>query len=146
MISTQLMIDLNILREHHSVIMVSEYLRLHDMPTTIEWSNGAWHRDNYHNTPAHVKKPTLFVISNGLYDPAGTVRVDTLEGLHIRKPEAGPVHTPLLELLATNEVIDWESAMSYLRGHGVKVDRSDHELEALLANNGWSTLHTFKGA
>jgi hypothetical protein len=77
------MFNITHLRRTHPVIMISEYLRLHNLSVDMEWSNGAWLRDTYHKH-ANVfesnpqKKPSLQVIENWWYDPQGINRVDVL--------------------------------------------------------------------
>ena len=77
------MFNLTHLHRAHPVIMISEYLWLHNLSVDMEWSNGAWLHDNYHNH-ANVfksdpqKKPSLQVIENSWYDPQGINRVDVL--------------------------------------------------------------------
>jgi hypothetical protein len=77
------MFNLTHLRLTHPVILISEYLRLHDLSPDLECSNGAWSRTLYH---AHAnifesdpgKRPSLHVIENGWFDPKGMIRVDVL--------------------------------------------------------------------
>jgi hypothetical protein len=78
-----MMFNLTHLRRTHPVILTSEYLRLHNFSTDVEWSNGAWLRSTYHEH-ANVfesdpdRKPSLQVIENSWYDPRGINRVDVL--------------------------------------------------------------------
>jgi hypothetical protein len=77
------MFNVTHLRRTHPVILISDYLRLHNLSADVEYSNGAWLRDTYHEH-ANVfesdpqKKPSLQVIENAWYDPTGTNRVDVL--------------------------------------------------------------------
>ncbi|KAG8712048.1 hypothetical protein FRC08_015090 [Ceratobasidium sp. 394] len=64
------MLDLNHLRKTHSVVTVAEYLQLNGMSPSTEWSNGAWHRENYQNGG----KLSIHVIPNNEYDPAPMLR------------------------------------------------------------------------
>ncbi|KAI0029476.1 hypothetical protein K488DRAFT_56240 [Vararia minispora EC-137] len=66
-----LMLNITRMRAAHPVILVADYLRLHDLPADFEAGNGEWDRVRY---PAE----TLFVVENEAYDPRGTVRVDSL--------------------------------------------------------------------
>jgi hypothetical protein len=75
------MLDLPRLRTRHPVITVSDYLRLHGLNPEFESSGGAWLQESYHShpnvfEPNKTKTPSVFIIENHLYEPAGTNRVD----------------------------------------------------------------------
>lgn len=75
------MFNVTHLRLTHPVILMSDYLRLHNLSANTEWSNGAWLRTTYHehaNIFPPNRKPNLHVIENEWYDPSGVVRVDFL--------------------------------------------------------------------
>ncbi|QRW19286.1 O-FucT domain protein [Rhizoctonia solani] len=59
------MLDMNHLRKAHPVVTVAEYLQLNGMSPSIEWSNGAWHREMYQNDG----KISIHEIPNNEYDP-----------------------------------------------------------------------------
>ena len=138
------MIDLPHLRKTHSVMLVSEYLRLHNIDVKTEWSNGAWHRTDYHQT---VPPTSLSVIPNNEFDPAMVVRVDNLKHLpHVaRTPADSKVHDKLIMALGTNTALDYSAARSALMGGMLRID-TDEQLEKVLAENGWATLYTYAGA
>lgn len=76
------MFNLTHLRRTHPVILISDYLRLHNLPADTEGSNGAWLQFEYH-THANVfesnpqRRPSLQVIENKWYED-GINRVDVL--------------------------------------------------------------------
>ncbi|TDL17253.1 hypothetical protein BD410DRAFT_843798 [Rickenella mellea] len=83
------MMDVPRLRRSQPVIILSDYLRLHGLPPSLETATGYWDRDKYHSQPSVFAdemtkgnaiggRPSLFVLKNGWYDPTGTVRVDRL--------------------------------------------------------------------
>lgn len=78
-----MMFNVTHLRRTHPVILISDYLRLHNLPADTEGSNGAWLRREYHDH-ANVfesnpeRKPSLRVIENGWFDPDDIIRVDML--------------------------------------------------------------------
>lgn len=81
------MFNVTHLRLTHSVILLSDYLRLHNISTDQEGSNGAWLHETYHQQPNIFsgRKPTLNVIKNQWFDPEDILRVDVLpEGMKTR--------------------------------------------------------------
>ncbi|KAG8903163.1 hypothetical protein FRB99_003664 [Tulasnella sp. 403] len=139
------MIDLPHLRKTHNVLLISEYLRLKGMDPNIEWSNGAWHRTDY---LGDNPKATLQVVPNGEYDPSTILRVDNkkaLEAAGVSSEGRGPVYQKLVALQGTKSVLDWQETRVALADH-LKDSKDDAELEKLLADNGYATLHTFAGA
>lgn len=77
------MFNLTHLRRTHSVILISDYLRLHNLSADTEGSSGAWLQFEYHThanifDSDHQRRPTLHVIENGWYEPNGINRVDLL--------------------------------------------------------------------
>ncbi|KAG9098381.1 hypothetical protein FRC06_006468 [Ceratobasidium sp. 370] len=134
------MLDLNHLRKTHSVVTVAEYLELNGMPASTEWSNGAWHRENYQNGG----KLSIHVIPNNEYDPAPMVRVDNLPK-HPAGRDSTPLSRALYEKLGEKRIVmDLPEAADLVRGHAEFAD--DDQLEAILRENGWEVLHTFRGA
>ncbi|KDQ16760.1 hypothetical protein BOTBODRAFT_106823 [Botryobasidium botryosum FD-172 SS1] len=140
-IPMEIMLDIPHLRKTHSVILVSEYLKLHDLDPEIEWSNGAWNRDRYsEGTP----KRTVRVIPNDAYDPSTILRVDELKNLPAAGHRDGLVYTTLMNAMGTDQnVLEWEVARALLLAWDVD---TDEKLESLLNEHGWVVLHTFKGA
>jgi hypothetical protein len=134
------MLDLNHLRKTHSVITAAEYLELNGMSPSIEWSNGAWHRENYQNGG----KISLHEIPNNEFDPAPIVRVDKLPS-HPPGREDSELSKRLFTKLGDRRTaMDLSDAASALKGHAEF--SGDEQLEAILRENGWEVLHTFRGA
>jgi hypothetical protein len=73
-IPIQYMLNVTRLRDAHPVLTVAQYLRLHDLPSELESSDGSWLRDAYHTrAPALAvgsdvaRPPALFVVENQWY-------------------------------------------------------------------------------
>ncbi|EJD55335.1 hypothetical protein AURDEDRAFT_140927 [Auricularia subglabra TFB-10046 SS5] len=130
-----LMIDMKQLRKHHSVLLVSEYLRLHNLRPSLEASTGRWLRDAYHEGP-HA--PSLFVIQNTQIDPTNIVLVDTFPGTF----EPPPPSTPLSEKLAATAegriILNWMTVRRIVGG-----SKTDEKIEGELVASGWHSLYTF---
>ncbi|KAG8846768.1 hypothetical protein FRB96_001793 [Tulasnella sp. 330] len=156
-----MMLDLPHLRSQYNVILVDEYLRFHNMDTGKEWSNGAWHRNDY-----LAPNMTIFVVKNEEYDPEGMVRVDSRNAMFMAHkhhhdhshehnaaerrtmPEApgkGQFQNQLKAMLGDELVMDWNKAQVAVADF-VNNTRNTEEIEELLWANGWATLHTFSGA
>ncbi|KAI0034661.1 hypothetical protein K488DRAFT_77072 [Vararia minispora EC-137] len=78
-----MMLNITRMRESHPVILISDYLRLHNLSAELETGDGSWDRERYHaNTNLHnMDEPrgsSLFVVENDQYDLNGIVRVDYL--------------------------------------------------------------------
>lgn len=74
------MLNVTLLRQYTPVILLSDYLRLHNLSAEDEQPTGTWHHEGYHFS-ANVKTgrmPSLFTIKNSWFDPIGTIRVDDL--------------------------------------------------------------------
>lgn len=159
------MFNVTRLRQTHPVILVSDYLRLHNLSADSEGSSGSWLRNEYHQH-ANIfesdpeKKPSLHVIENWWYDPSGVIRVDMLpmemrvrgnwseEGGNPSADMAGSwgaeveteINRKLHELSKDKSVLSWEEACSAVTG------MSDEELEQEFQANGWEVLYTYQGA
>jgi hypothetical protein len=131
------MLDLNHLRKTHSVVTVAEYLELNGMPPSIEWPNGAWHRENYSNGG----RLSLHVIPNKEYDLSPIVRVENLPK-HPAGNENSTISKILYDKLGEKRIaIDLTEAGNILKAHVEFA--GDDQLEAALRENGWEVLHTF---
>lgn len=78
-----MMLNITHVRRYQPVLLVSEYLQLHNLPVDIEKSDGSWDRSAYHTSPSiptddPEQKNDLFVIENDWFDPTGTNRVDII--------------------------------------------------------------------
>ncbi|KAF8679444.1 GDP-fucose protein O-fucosyltransferase [Rhizoctonia solani] len=133
------MLDMNHLRKAHPVVTVAEYLQLNGMSPSIEWSNGAWHREMYQNDG----KISIHEIPNNEYDPKPTVRVEMLPS-HPPGNEDNPFSETLLVALGDRTVMDLEEAAKALKDR--VVISGDDQLEAFLREHGWEVLHTYRGA
>ncbi|KAF8760852.1 GDP-fucose protein O-fucosyltransferase [Rhizoctonia solani] len=136
---SQVMLDMNHLRKAHPVVTVAEYLQLNGMSPSIEWSNGAWHREMYQNDG----KISIHEIPNNEYDPKPTVRVEMLPS-HPPGNEDNPFSETLLVALGDRTVMDLEEAAKALKDR--VVISGDDQLEAFLREHGWEVLHTYRGA
>lgn len=168
------MIDLPLLRRRHPVILISEYLKLHGLPTSLETSKGYWDRQAYHSGhyifpssknrwTGKYTKPSLSVIVNTWFDPGGVIRTDTIpeemkerggwnanliysgEGRKGEWKEA--MKTRLyeeLEKARRDSVVDWWRAREILQENGFDIN-SDEKVEATLQENGWEVLYTYEG-
>jgi hypothetical protein len=171
-IPISIMVNITHLRSHHSVITASEYLRLHGVDPEFESSSGLWLRDWYHVHPNvfeanKTKTPSLFVIENHWYDPAGTNRVNYIpEAMKIRgnlERHPGPENydgsaeywppiepTELSRQLAAalpedSHIMDWSTAKNVLMSNlANEVQLNDRFVEEVLNAQGWEVLHTFQ--
>ncbi|CEL57748.1 hypothetical protein RSOLAG1IB_02492 [Rhizoctonia solani AG-1 IB] len=135
-----LILDINYLRKAHPVVTIAEYLQLNGMPPSIEWSNGAWHREMYQNNG----EMSIHEIPNNEYDPEPMVRVEMLPS-HPPGNENTLFSKILFAALGNKRtVMDLDEAAGILRGH---VEFSgDSQLEDILRENGWEVLHTYRSA
>jgi hypothetical protein len=174
-IPISIMFDFPHLRAHHSVITVSEYLRLHGQDPEAESSRGSWERELYHSHPNvfesnKTKTPSLFIIENQWYEPSGSNRVDYIPQamkergnweryLPSQSQESGG-YWPFVEPTEISErltnslrdypaVLDWDTAKLILGSFEVESEvdlEDDKAVEDALNANGWEVLHTFFSA
>ncbi|KAH9178702.1 hypothetical protein EDB89DRAFT_2063636 [Lactarius sanguifluus] len=175
-IPISLMVNITHLRSRQPVITVSEYLRLHGQSPESESTSGFWPRESYHTHPNifetnKTKMPSLFVIENHWYDPAGTNRVDYIpeamkrRGNLERHPgpdnyDGGAEYWPPLEPTGVSSrlaaalpehhfVLDWNAAKNVLTSSDLGEEAGlddDGAVEELLNVHGWEVLHTFQSA
>ena len=171
-IPISIMIDLPHLRARHSVVTVSEYLRLHGLDPEVESSRGSWERESYHAHPNvfesnKTKTPSLFVIENRWYEPSGSNRVNYIPQAMkdrgnweryspLQGQESGG-YWPVVEPTEISErltnalggvppVLDWDAAKSVLGASELELEidlDTDQAVEDVLNANGWEVLHTF---
>lgn len=135
-----IMLDLTHLRKTQSVVTVREYLLLHNLSTSLEWSTGHWHPVNYHKAEPPV---SLRIVTNGEYDPKPLVRVDRLLPSSIRGNESTELSQMLFERLGNQSaVMPMEVAKEVL---STKLNITGVNIETILEENGWTVLHTFRG-
>ncbi|KAH9081639.1 hypothetical protein EDB83DRAFT_2539219 [Lactarius deliciosus] len=160
-IPISLMVNITHLRNRQPVITVSEYLRLHGQSPESESTSGFWPRESYHTHPNvfetnKTKTPSLFVIENHWYDPAGTNRVDCIpeamkrRGNLERHPGPDNYDCRLAAALPEHHfVLDWNTAKNVLTSSDLSEEAGlddDGAIEELLNVHGWEVLHTFQSA
>lgn len=142
-IPLEIMIDIPHLRKTHPVILVSEYLRLQNLPINYEWANGAWQKSVYHSG---TSSPTLHAIQQNQYDD-GIVRVDSYNLQGKEQPltsEGKRMDTLLLQaLLRTKKTT---LTMGQVRAAlSITEPIRDGQIEDALGQAGWVLLHTWAG-
>ncbi|KAH7928205.1 hypothetical protein BV22DRAFT_225426 [Leucogyrophana mollusca] len=168
------MVNITHLRRTQPVLLVSEYLRLHNLSADLEASTGLWETERYHQHPSVFesdarKRPSLVVIDNSWYDPRGVNRVDFIpEDMKKRgdwnaaggeksrgeygtwnKGDKSAIYRNLesgLPQSGRQYVLGWDQARSILQAHGIGGISSDEGLEMVLRDNGWEPLYTYDGA
>ncbi|KAH7913488.1 hypothetical protein BJ138DRAFT_1111447 [Hygrophoropsis aurantiaca] len=165
-----LMFNLTHLRHTHSVMLISEYLRLQGLSPQDESSDGQWSSSKYHTKGALGNMyPSLYEIENNKFDPTGTNRVDLLTaGMKSRGQWCPPgrheddcehegwkdsMKSPLclsLEavLPASKRILDWDAVRKVLQENGDHAwdISTDEGMEEVLQENGWEVLYTYEGA
>ncbi|KAH7911165.1 hypothetical protein BJ138DRAFT_1007149 [Hygrophoropsis aurantiaca] len=166
------MFNMTHLRRTHSVITVSDFLRLHNISSDTETSDGHFDMDLYLNgtNVFHEEGRTLSIhaIENEWYDPGGVVRVDSLpEDMRLRggwsfeggepdrdmagswnDTEPTPLYLQLVDAQrGGNIIVDWPTVRRVTTYHGYSLDNStDEEVEQVIKENGWAVLYTYDGA
>ncbi|KAH7921544.1 hypothetical protein BV22DRAFT_1019154 [Leucogyrophana mollusca] len=171
-IPISLMFNMTHVRRTHSVITVSDFLRLHNISDALETSDGHFDTDTYLNGAnifeMEEKRPSLHTIENTWYDPGGVVRVDSLSAdMKLRGGwsskggdssrdmpgswgdiERSPLYVKLEEKLeGNNMIVDWNTVRDVAKSEGYSSDSStDDEVEQVVRDNGWAVLYTYDGA
>lgn len=150
-IPIEVMIDIPHLRQHHNVMMMTEYIYLQGLNATRERSNGSWDREYYHSG---VDLPSLYVIQNHIYEPQGIVRVDKMPpvptgAINATGPASqfGGISDANLQMALQGKDrahLDWSEAKDVLKAAMESYNITSME-EALDAA-GWVVLHTWDGA
>lgn len=137
------MLDLRHLRKYTPVVTLGEYLNLQGLDPSVEQSNGAWARELYHSGSS---RPSLGVIRNHEYDPAGVVRVDKLLPSPAGETSLtdSPVARKLLEIKGDNLAVKLNDVKGPLKK--LASWNTDEELETIIEEHGFAILHTFAGA
>ena len=154
-----MMLDFNgLLSKNYSVMLVSEYLRLHGLPESTESSNGAWDRWSYHSGQNVLSKgfPSLFVLRNSWFDNETIVRVDEIAESMMshnddwdhsgtsdwRTRSRTIVYDKLMSGASKKRILEWSDARRILRRLGLPVN-SDEEVRSTLEDNGWEIIYTY---
>ncbi|KAH7921547.1 hypothetical protein BV22DRAFT_1019122 [Leucogyrophana mollusca] len=167
-----LMFNMTHLRKTHSVITVSDFLRLHNISSDAETSDGHFDTEAYLNGTnifeAEERKPSMHAIENVWYDPGGVVRVDSLpDDMRLRggwsaeggdadqdmpgiwnNTEKSPLYLQLEDAQrGGNIIVDWATIRRVTKNEGYTLDNStDEEVEEVIGDNGWAVLYTYDGA
>ncbi|KIJ67623.1 hypothetical protein HYDPIDRAFT_84420 [Hydnomerulius pinastri MD-312] len=154
-----LMFNLTHLRETHSVMLISEYLRLHGLSPELEASDGQWDQKGYHQEVAGYKAPSLHVIANKEFDEKIS-RVDMIpDDMRHRggwQADSGwkdnmksPAYMSLEAVLPqedTKRFLDLSTAKRIVETEAHMQISTDEELVTALRENGWEVLYTYEGA
>lgn len=140
LIPISVMIDLEHLRSRQPVVTIAEYLKLQGLDPDIEKGNGEWDIDHYHtHTPdplpsdsvpsendeypsREIVKPSVSVVKNDEYDPAGVVRVDYLP------PDHDSYQFSIDSLNATQQEAYWRIYAGFSRWHSIGIDEARKHL------------------
>ncbi|KAI6158093.1 hypothetical protein BKA82DRAFT_996464 [Pisolithus tinctorius] len=169
-IPISLMFNLTHIRETHSVVTVSEFLRLHNISADVETGRGDWDTEAYHHiSSTGERKPSLRVIENDWYDPGEIVRVDripddmrerggwTPEGGDSSRAQIGTWNTTsdtslyhaLMDHVPSQSwpVLSWKDVRMIVEdGERITSQSSDEEVQDVLKENGFEALYTYDGA
>ncbi|KAH7911162.1 hypothetical protein BJ138DRAFT_954313 [Hygrophoropsis aurantiaca] len=171
-IPISLMFNMTHIRRTHSVITVSDFLRLHNISDAAETSDGHFDTNAYLSGvnifSDQEKRPSLHAIENTWYDPGGVVRVDSLSEDMKRRggwvPFGGDTNRDMpgvwgdiqqsslytklaAKLSGSNMIDDWGTVRSVVKEEGYASDDTpDEEIETLIRDNGWAVLYTYDGA
>lgn len=169
-IPISLMFNLTHIRETHSVVTVSEFLRLHNISADVETGRGDWDTEAYHHiSSTGERKPSLRVIENDWYDPGEIVRVDripddmrerggwTPEGGDSSRAHIGTWNTTsdtslyhaLMDHVPSQSwpVLSWKDVRMIVEdGERITSQSSDEEVQDVLKENGFEALYTYDGA
>lgn len=135
------MLDIRQLRKYAPVVTIAEYLTLHGLDPSLEWSNGAWQKEAYHSgSPS----PSLGVIPNSDYDPSGVVRVEKMPPAAKNEISQGPVYQALMDAKGNELALKMTDVKEKLKG--IASWTTDEELEQIVEDHGFVVLNTFAGA
>ncbi|KAL4073627.1 hypothetical protein J3A83DRAFT_4091128 [Scleroderma citrinum] len=169
-IPISLMFNLSHIRETHSVVTVSEYLRLHNISDSVETGPGYWDVGSYHHiSSSGEREPSLRVITNDWYDPGDIVRVDRIpddmRGRGGWTPEGGdrsharvgtwntavdtPLYHALMGALPSSgwPVLSWRDVRRIVQDdEHITSQSADEEIREVLEENGFEAVYTYDGA
>ncbi|KAH7882455.1 hypothetical protein F5I97DRAFT_1817012 [Phlebopus sp. FC_14] len=168
-IPISLMFNLTHLQQSHSVITVSDYLRLHNISSDVETSAGPWDIGIYHLRDASGSpQPSLHVIQNSWYDPDDIIRVDRIsadmrrrggwrsEGGDSSRGQVGSwddtsdseIYHALMDVLPGGKpLLSWGDVRRVVEdGESITPESSDEAVGDVLRENGFEVLYTYEGA
>ncbi|KAH7882514.1 hypothetical protein F5I97DRAFT_1816606 [Phlebopus sp. FC_14] len=168
-IPISLMFNLTHLQRSHSVITVSDYLRLHNISSDVETSSGPWDIGAYHRRDSSgLLQPSLHVIENSWYDPGDIVRVDRLSDDMQRRgdwraedsepsrgrigswhdnPDSVLYRALMRSIPRGRHLLNWEDVRRVVEdGHRIMPESSDEAVGNVLRENGFEVLYTYEGA
>lgn len=133
---SQLMVDINLIRQTRPIMTVADYLLLHDLSADLERAKGDWDREAYQSVSFHV-------IPNSDYD-TNISRVDKMppgwQNVTDEDKTSG-LGAKIREVMGADLVKDWDDIKS-LVGSG----QSDEALVQELETVGAYALYTWQGA
>lgn len=150
MIPIDIMLDLKTFREHVPAITVAEYLALHNLPASLELSNGKWDSVSYHSTTIGSTPPSLATLKNEEFDPKDVIRLDKLPEKHsVPKLEEGSmewnVHNGLKQYMDVYKVLSIDTAREYIKTSAHVEWHSDTEMVDVLRRYGYGVVYTYDG-
>ncbi|KIJ61486.1 hypothetical protein HYDPIDRAFT_96607 [Hydnomerulius pinastri MD-312] len=168
-IPISLMFNLTHLRQSHAVVTTADYLRLHNISSTVEKSNGQWDIETYHIKDASgSEEPSLHIIENGWYDPEDIIRVDFIsDDMRTRggwSPQGGDssrgqvgswnntsnsaIYHALMDALPGGRpILNWEEVRRVVEdGDQIMPESSDEAVGDVLRANGFEVVYTYDGA
>jgi len=169
-IPISLMFNITHLRETHSVVTVSDYLRLHNIPDSVETGPGHWDTEAYHHIPSTGNhEPSLRIIPNDWYDPGEIVRVDRIPADMRERggwsPEGGdnshgrvgtwntavdtPLYHALMNALPSSgwPVLSWKDVRRIVQDdEHITSESTDEEIRHVLTENGFEAVYSYEGA
>jgi len=155
--------NLTHLQQSYAVITVSDYLRLHNISTEVESTDGHWEVDTYHSQNAvGVMTPDLHVIENLDYDPFSIIRVDRIpQDMRLRggwSAEGGDpgswtnletnsdIYGALMDQIPGDErfELDWETVKRIVEdGKRITSASSAKDIGDVLRENGFEVVYTY---
>lgn len=165
------MFNLTNLRQSHAVITTSDYLRLHNISTDLESSDGHWDVDTYHvRDSTGDMSPSLHAIENDWYDSGNMIRVDRIpQDMRVRggwskqiggdpsrdevgrwtksKPHSEMYHALTEVMPLDRPIIGWKDVRRVVEdGERITSTSSTEQIGDVLRENGFEVVYTYEGA
>ncbi|KAF8126161.1 hypothetical protein EV363DRAFT_1174586 [Boletus edulis] len=166
-----IMFNLTHLRQSHAVITTADYLRLHNISTDVESTDGHWDVDTYHvRDTTGDTFPSLHAMENWWYDPNEFVRVDYIPqdmrlrgawsseggdrsldqvGSWTNRTTGSEIYDALTDTLSPDgkPIINWDTVRRIVTdGERITSTSSVEEIGDVLRENGFEVLYTYDGA